>query len=206
MNATSTVETGNPRYRTARALTNPHAEWLEREGFLKLVQGYYGTKTLMFDRPFAEIVLEMNTGNRRVNRRKLDQLVRQMRSGEFENTGEPVILSEDGILNNGQHRLLAVVEADAVLDMDVRFGIPGKPFLRLTPEPPGPVPTSFPSKVSRLVLRFLRQFGCSSCTKRDCRRRYASMSATTKWRALSMIGLMSRKQLPRSIRLPSPKR
>jgi hypothetical protein len=101
---------------------------VDREEFLKLVHGHYGTRTLMFDRALAEAVLELNTGNRRVNRRKIDQLVKQMISGEFENTGEPVIISEDGIVNNGQHRLLAVVEADAILDMDVRFGIPRKAF------------------------------------------------------------------------------
>ena len=76
----------------------------------------------------AGTVLAMNTGNRRVNRRKLQQLVDQMRSGKFENTGEPVIVSVEGVVNNGQHRLMAVVEADAVLDMDVRFGIPRKAF------------------------------------------------------------------------------
>ena len=82
----------------------------------------------MFDRALAEAVLQMNTGNRRVNRRKIEQLARQMASGEFENTGEPIIMSAEGVINNGQHRLMAVVEADAVLDMDVRFGIPRKAF------------------------------------------------------------------------------
>jgi hypothetical protein len=82
----------------------------------------------MFDAELATAVLEMNTGNRRINRRKLQQLVGQMKSGEFENTGEPIIISEDGVLNNGQHRLLAVVESGAILDMDVRFGVPRKAF------------------------------------------------------------------------------
>lgn len=53
-----------------------------------------------------------------------------MSSGEFENTGEPLILSSEGVLNNGQHRLLAVAEADAVVDMDVRFGIPRRAFTK----------------------------------------------------------------------------
>jgi hypothetical protein len=51
-----------------------------------------------------------------------------MRSGEFENTGEPLILSAEGVLNNGQHRLLALVDADATVDLDVRFGIPRRAF------------------------------------------------------------------------------
>ena len=120
-------QTGS-RQKSGRPATNTHAEWVTREEFSKFVSGFYGTKTLMFDRPLAEAALELNTGNRRLNRRKVDQLVRQMQSGEFENTGEPIIISDDGIINNGQHRLVAVVEADAVLDMDVRFGIPRKAF------------------------------------------------------------------------------
>lgn len=116
------------RASTPPPVTNPHAVWVDPGSLSELVSGFYGTKTLMFDRALAESMLEMNTGNRRVNRRKVEQLVKQMQSGEFENTGEPIIISAEGVINNGQHRLLAVVEADAVLDMDVRFGIPRKAF------------------------------------------------------------------------------
>ena len=112
----------------ARETTNPHAVWVDATRFGKFVADFYGTKTLMFDRALAEAVLEMNTGNRRINKRKVDQLAKQMASGEFENTGEPIILSAEGVINNGQHRLLAIVESNAVLDIDVRFGIPRKAF------------------------------------------------------------------------------
>ncbi len=94
------------------------------EQLKEAVATFYGTKTLLFDRSFAEAMLGLNTGNRRVNARKLAQLVSQMRAGTFENTGEPIIVSAEGVLNDGQHRLHAVVESDAVVDMDVRFGIP----------------------------------------------------------------------------------
>jgi hypothetical protein len=113
-----------------REPTNPHAERISVKELGRLVINFYGTKTLVFDRPFAEAVLAYNTANRRVTRRKLDVLTHQMRSGAFENTGEPVIISAEGVLNDGQHRLLAVVEADAVVDMDVRFGIPRRTFTK----------------------------------------------------------------------------
>jgi hypothetical protein len=113
-----------------RPAANPHAERISAEELARLVRDFYGTRTLVFDRPFAEAVLAYNTGNRRVTRRKLDVLAQQMRSGEFENTGEPIIISSKGVLNNGQHRLLAVAEADAVVDMDVRFGIPRRAFTK----------------------------------------------------------------------------
>ena len=118
----------SPRRGSGKAVTNPHAEWVDEAQLASLVRDHYGTRTLMIDREVAGRLLAMNTGNRRVNKRKLQQLIDQMRSGEFENTGEPVIVSVEGVVNNGQHRLMAVVEADAVLDMDVRFGIPRKAF------------------------------------------------------------------------------
>ncbi len=113
-----------------RPTTNPHAEWIDPGALPKLVAEFYGTKTLMFDRALAEKFLELNSGNRRVNRRKVEQLAAQMKSSEFENTGEPIIVSREGVINNGQHRLLALVEADVELDMDVRFGIPRRAFTK----------------------------------------------------------------------------
>jgi hypothetical protein len=109
---------------------NPHAERITAEEFGRLVKSFYGTRTLVFDRVMAEAVLAYNTGNRRVSRRKLEALVQQMSDGQFENTGEPIIIAAEGVLNNGQHRLLAVVEADAVVDMDVRFGIARRAFTK----------------------------------------------------------------------------
>lgn len=53
---------------------NPHAERFSRDEFDRLVKGFYGTKTLVCDRPFAEAILCNNTGNRRVNLGKLDVL------------------------------------------------------------------------------------------------------------------------------------
>jgi hypothetical protein len=114
---------------SARTKTNPHADWVSLAELRKLVQKHYGTRTLMFDADLARAVLdEFNTGNRRVNQRKVSQLADQMKSGEFENTGEPLIISAEGVLNNGQHRLFALVEADTEVDMDVRFGIPRRAF------------------------------------------------------------------------------
>lgn len=109
---------------------NPFAERVTPEEFGRLVHDFYGTKTLVFDRAMAEAVLAYNTGNRRVNRRKIQVLAAEMESGEFENTGEPLILSAEGVLNDGQHRLLAVIESGATVDMDIRFGIPRRAFTK----------------------------------------------------------------------------
>jgi hypothetical protein len=108
--------------------TNPHAERIAPHELQELVSSHYGTKTLMVDKELAASLLGLNTGNRPLNRRKIERLVAQMQSGQFENTGEPIILSAEGVLNDGQHRLQAIIEADATLDLDVRFGIARKVF------------------------------------------------------------------------------
>jgi hypothetical protein len=109
---------------------NVHAERVTPQQFERLVKEFYGTRTLLFDPEMAEAVLAYNTANRKVNKRKLSILAGQMAAGEFENTGEPIILSAEGVLNNGQHRLLAVIQADVTVDMDVRFGIPRRVFAK----------------------------------------------------------------------------
>ncbi len=109
---------------------NPHAEKLDAAKLKELVSSFYGTKVLLVDKGLAEALLEFNTANRTLNRRKVDRLVAQMQGGTFENTGEPVILSQEGVLNDGQHRLKALVEADVTVDMDVRFGIARKAFTK----------------------------------------------------------------------------
>jgi hypothetical protein len=96
----------------------------------KLIGRFNGLKTMMIDPVGAKRLLATNTGNRRVNQRRVSQLATQMIAGHFENTGEPVIISDEGILNNGQHRLLAVVESDVAVEMDLRFGIPRKAFVK----------------------------------------------------------------------------
>ncbi len=111
------------RKQPGRPPANPHAERLGAAEIAELVRGHYGMKTIVFDKDIAEAVLAYNTGNRRLNKRKLQQLVGQMQRGEFINTGEPIIISKEGILNDGQHRLRAIIDADVEVDLDVRFGI-----------------------------------------------------------------------------------
>jgi hypothetical protein len=113
---------------TVSVSRNPHAERLDADQLRDLVRNYYGTKVIWVDKDLATNLLELNTANRAINGRKLNRLVAQMKSGQFENTGEPIIISAEGVLNDGQHRLRAVVEADLTVDMDVRFGIARRVF------------------------------------------------------------------------------
>jgi hypothetical protein len=71
----------------------------------------------------AEVLLSRNEGNRSVKQRRVDDMARDMSSGNWKLNGEPIIVSSDGTLNDGQHRLFAVVQSKVPSDMLVVFGV-----------------------------------------------------------------------------------
>lgn len=71
----------------------------------------------------ANILLEHNEKNRKIRPVKLAQLKDDMNSGRFKGlNGETIIVSKDGKLNDGQHRLTAIVETNKPQDMLIVFG------------------------------------------------------------------------------------
>jgi hypothetical protein len=115
---------GEPQNENGHGDSTTHAE------LDSLIGKFSGMKTMLIDAAAAQRLLATNTGNRRINARRVANFARQMKSGHFENTGEPIIISSEGILNDGQHRLLSVIEAGVSIEMDIRFGIPRKAFVK----------------------------------------------------------------------------
>ncbi|NJL50559.1 MAG: hypothetical protein HC909_02430 [Blastochloris sp.] len=96
---------------------------LFRQRLKKLIaSGHHITMTI---RPLVEapVMLEHNTGNRSVMIATIRRYAADMKAGRWLNSGEPIIFSRSGILNDGQHRLMACVEAGVPFLSDVRFGI-----------------------------------------------------------------------------------
>jgi hypothetical protein len=71
----------------------------------------------------AEVLLEHNDGNRPVRPSKLAQYVSDVAGGRWEVNGETIIISKGGLLNNGQHRSLAVKEAGKPIPAMFVFGV-----------------------------------------------------------------------------------
>lgn len=71
----------------------------------------------------AQYILGCNDGNRSLRTTKIKQYVADMRNGRWEVNGEPIIISETGELNDGQHRLTALIEAGMVLPFLFVFGV-----------------------------------------------------------------------------------
>jgi hypothetical protein len=96
-------------------------EWLERNigrGVNKVI-----TERISVTPQMAMIMLERNTDNRPIYPSKLDQLVSDMNAGRFKLNGETIIFAKTGELNDGQHRLHAIVRTNKPQDMLVAFGV-----------------------------------------------------------------------------------
>jgi hypothetical protein len=83
--------------------------------------------------PFTEIVnitptiatwlLERNDDNRSIRQIEISKMAHDLKAGQFDFNGESIIVSKDGRLNDGQHRLWAVLEADTPMKSVMVFGI-----------------------------------------------------------------------------------
>lgn len=75
----------------------------------------------------ARRLLERNEDNRPLRlegaKRSVAAYAEAMRRGDWLLNGESVIISADGHLNDGQHRLTAVVEANCAVQMMLTFGV-----------------------------------------------------------------------------------
>lgn len=79
----------------------------------------------------AAVFLEYNRPgetNRKISERYIASATRTLEHHEWLNTGEPIIVSDTRLLNDGQHRLEAIVRSGVPAIMDLRFGVPREAF------------------------------------------------------------------------------
>jgi hypothetical protein len=90
---------------------------------LDLVASHTGTVTGLVTPEIAGWLLDLNTGNRPLNQKGVERFRKILGAAAWVNTGEPVIVSSEGILNDGQHRLTAIRSSGGSAELDVRFGV-----------------------------------------------------------------------------------
>lgn len=71
----------------------------------------------------ASDLLENVGKNRHVTEDRVKLYARQMKEGEWQLTGEPIIIDQEGRLADGQHRLWAVIESGETVEMAVVRGV-----------------------------------------------------------------------------------
>lgn len=67
--------------------------------------------------------LDTNQNNRRINKRFVSQFVQDMKSGNWQITGDAIRFDSNGTLIDGQHRLRACIEAGASFPSYVMYGL-----------------------------------------------------------------------------------
>jgi hypothetical protein len=72
----------------------------------------------------AEAYLRHNTRNRRVMPAHVTSIARDIVAGRWMLNAQPICFARDGLLLNGQHRLMAVILADGVIEVPVIRGLP----------------------------------------------------------------------------------
>lgn len=75
--------------------------------------------------------LTLNSGNRNSKPTAIEKYTRDMRSGEWLLTGEPVIFDSEGLLRNGQNRLLACIRSDHTFTTLVVWGVEPEAFAEM---------------------------------------------------------------------------
>lgn len=83
------------------------------------------TNVVMMTVDQAAEILETNTYNRGIRPRHVQKLAGAMRRGEWLLNGEPIIISNEGRLVDGQHRLHAVLAAGIEVPMLIVGGVTG---------------------------------------------------------------------------------
>jgi len=72
----------------------------------------------------ARVLLGNNPANRRVSDVTVEKIARDIENGTFALNGESIIVAGDGGLNDGQHRLCAILMADKSVRSVIVFGPP----------------------------------------------------------------------------------
>lgn len=98
------------------------------DDLLYFIEHHRGTITGIITPECAGWLLKLNTGNRPVMRTIVERFRSILERGMWVNTGEPIIVSRQGVVNDGQHRLTAIHQTGIGAVCDVRFGIEREAF------------------------------------------------------------------------------
>jgi hypothetical protein len=79
----------------------------------------------------ARELLALNQGNRKVRPHHVKVLARSMKEGLWKSNGAPIMISKSGRLLDGQHRLMALIEADISLNLVIIYNVEDDAYLTL---------------------------------------------------------------------------
>lgn len=95
--------------------------WHQQQIAIGAKSGFHSVR-LAVTPELAEAILANNPDNRHLREAKIEQLTSDMKAGRFAFNGETIIIAKTGELNDGQHRLTALVKAKKAQDMVLVYG------------------------------------------------------------------------------------
>lgn len=95
-------------------------QWLD--GLVASAKGAVVTQTIELSPSIARALLARNPDNRHVSDTNVSKFARDISNGAWRLNGEPIIVASDGSLNDGQHRCMAVVEAETSISVVLVVG------------------------------------------------------------------------------------
>ena len=113
---------GKPRGQL-RSVNSPDrnaALWLGEQ--IARSQNEVVTQVVTLTPALARVLLERNPDNRKVSANIIEKYARDMVNGSWSFNGEPIIVSRDGLLNDGQHRCEAVLLANEPVQVIIVVG------------------------------------------------------------------------------------
>lgn len=97
-------------------------DWLEK--CLRRAEREIFTERVAVTPGVAAALLERNPENRNISPSKAEHYACDMAAGRWAENGETIIVSREGLLNDGQHRMQAVIDSNMVLPFMFVFGVP----------------------------------------------------------------------------------
>lgn len=105
--------------KSQQSATAKTAAWLRG----LLAQGKLIAQPVVLNPTLAEVLLDRNPVNRKIKLKRVADLVADITQGNWQLNGEPVIVSRDGLLLDGQHRCQAVIEANTPIETMLVIGV-----------------------------------------------------------------------------------
>ena len=83
----------------------------------------FHTEVVSVSPMLAAFILDKNEENRSLKASKIKQYTADMKAGRWSLNGEPIIIADNGELNDGQHRMLALIDAGVTVPLLFVFGV-----------------------------------------------------------------------------------
>jgi hypothetical protein len=98
-------------------------EWIDQHLKISRETNAVLTVETMLDVELAKELLSRNPENRNISQSLVSSICSDIQAGRFTFNGEPIIVSKEGLLNDGQHRCLAVTLTAMPIRVLIVFGV-----------------------------------------------------------------------------------